>query len=66
MCGIAGIYARPGHRASPELLLTMAGELRHVRYQFVAPYVLDSSAFQETFGVRPTPTDEALRATLGA
>jgi hypothetical protein len=44
----------------------MAGELRHVRYQFVAPYVLDSSAFQETFGVRPTPVDEALRATLGA
>jgi len=29
MCGIAGIYARPGRSASPELLLTMAGELHH-------------------------------------
>ncbi|HXV57296.1 MAG TPA: asparagine synthase (glutamine-hydrolyzing) [Gaiellaceae bacterium] len=29
MCGIAGIYARPDTSASRELLLTMAGELRH-------------------------------------
>jgi asparagine synthase (glutamine-hydrolysing) len=29
VCGIAGIYARPGLLASPELLLAMAGELRH-------------------------------------
>ena len=29
MCGIAGIYARSGRHASPELLLAMAGELRH-------------------------------------
>ena len=29
MCGIAGIYARPGSAAPEELLLTMAGELRH-------------------------------------
>lgn len=29
MCGIAGTYARAGARARPELLLTMAGELRH-------------------------------------
>lgn len=29
MCGIAGIYARPDANASQELLLTMAGELRH-------------------------------------
>ena len=29
MCGIAGIYARPGSEARQELLLTMAGELRH-------------------------------------
>ncbi|MFD2354513.1 hypothetical protein ACFSTC_42430 [Nonomuraea ferruginea] len=37
------------------LFQPMIGELRHVRYQFVAPYVLDSSAFQRTFGVAPTP-----------
>jgi len=29
MCGLAGILEPPGERASPELLLTMAGELRH-------------------------------------
>jgi asparagine synthase (glutamine-hydrolysing) len=29
VCGIAGIYARPGLDASPELLLAMAGELQH-------------------------------------
>jgi nucleoside-diphosphate-sugar epimerase len=44
----------------------MLGEMRHVRYQFTDPYVLDSSAFQETFGVAPTPLDVALKATLDA
>jgi asparagine synthase (glutamine-hydrolysing) len=29
MCGLAGIYARPDHRPATELLLSMAGELRH-------------------------------------
>ncbi|HET9215184.1 MAG TPA: asparagine synthase (glutamine-hydrolyzing) [Gaiellaceae bacterium] len=29
MCGIAGIYSRPGVAAPPDLLLEMAGELRH-------------------------------------
>lgn len=48
------------------LVSPMVGELKHVRYQFVAPYELDSSAFQRTFGVAPTPMDEALKATLGA
>jgi nucleoside-diphosphate-sugar epimerase len=48
------------------LFTPMLGELRHVRYQFVAPYVLDSSAFQRTFGVEPTPIEQALKATLDA
>ncbi|HLU72430.1 MAG TPA: NAD-dependent epimerase/dehydratase family protein [Nonomuraea sp.] len=48
------------------LFSPMLGELRHIRYQFVAPYILDSSAFQQTFGVTPTPLDEALKATLDA
>lgn len=46
------------------LFSPMLGELKHVRYQFTAPYVLDSSAFQRTFGVEPTPIDQALKATL--
>ncbi len=44
----------------------MIGELRHTRYQFVAPFEVDSSAFTATFGVKPTPLDQALRTTLGA
>ncbi|MEU7740505.1 NAD-dependent epimerase/dehydratase family protein [Nonomuraea sp. NPDC049158] len=48
------------------LFSPMVRELKHVRYQFTAPYVLDSSAFQRTFGVAPTPIDEALAATLEA
>ncbi|NRQ38691.1 NAD-dependent epimerase/dehydratase family protein [Nonomuraea sp. NN258] len=46
------------------LFSPMVGELKHVRYQFTAPYVLDSTAFQRTFGVAPTPIDLALKATL--
>ncbi|MFB4277798.1 NAD-dependent epimerase/dehydratase family protein [Nonomuraea sp. MTCD27] len=46
------------------LFSPMIGEMRHIRYQFVAPYVLDSSAFQSTFGVAPTPIAQALKATL--
>jgi nucleoside-diphosphate-sugar epimerase len=48
------------------LFSPMIGELRHVRYQFTAPFVLDSSAFQSTFGDAPTPIEVALKATLDA
>jgi nucleoside-diphosphate-sugar epimerase len=48
------------------LFSPMIGELGHTRYQFTAPYELDSSAFQRTFGVAPTPMDLALKATLDA
>ncbi|MFG1686086.1 NAD-dependent epimerase/dehydratase family protein [Nonomuraea sp. NPDC049269] len=48
------------------LFSPMLRELKHIRYQFVAPYEMDSSAFQRTFGVAPTPIDEALAATLKA
>jgi nucleoside-diphosphate-sugar epimerase len=40
------------------------GELDEVRYQFEAPFVMDSSDFQTTFGVQPTPIPEALGATV--
>ncbi|WP_043640480.1 NAD-dependent epimerase/dehydratase family protein [Nonomuraea candida] len=46
------------------LFSPLAGELRHIRYQFTEPFVLDSSAFRRAFGVAPTPIDEALKATL--
>jgi nucleoside-diphosphate-sugar epimerase len=44
----------------------LARELRETQHQFRAPFVLDSSAAQETFGLVPTPTDEAVRLDLAA
>lgn len=72
---MAAILGRPAPRmvTLPWPVVQLAGlfnpmlsELKHVRFQFVAPYELDSSAFQRTFGVAPTPMDEALKATLTA
>ena len=39
-------------------------ELRETHYQFNAPFVLDSSAAQEVFGLRPTPYEDSLRQTI--
>ncbi len=39
----------------------MVKELRTTRYQFTAPFVIDSSATTEAFGLKPTPVDDALR-----
>jgi len=39
-------------------------EFAEVGYQFDRPFVVDSSAFETTFGIRPTPVDEALSATI--
>jgi nucleoside-diphosphate-sugar epimerase len=41
-------------------------ELRTTRYQFAAPFVVDSSATTATFGLEPSPMDERLRATGAA
>ena len=38
-------------------------ELRETEYQFTAPYVLDSSDIENTFGLTPTPWDEVCLAT---
>jgi nucleoside-diphosphate-sugar epimerase len=39
-------------------------ELAEVRYQFTAPFVMDSSAFTSTFGLAATPLDQAAAATV--
>ena len=39
-------------------------ELEEVRYQFERPFVVDSSAYQATFGARPIPINDALAATV--
>lgn len=41
-------------------------ELRETTYQFDRPYVLDSSATQQAFGIEPTALEEALAETLRA
>jgi len=43
------------------LFNAMVKELRTTRYQFARPFVLDSSATTETFGLTPVPLEDALR-----
>ncbi|QIG42662.1 NAD-dependent epimerase/dehydratase family protein [Nocardioides anomalus] len=57
-------------RAVPHAVLAVGGvlvpmlrELRETEYQFARPYVLDSSAIRERFGLSPTPWEEVCRAT---
>lgn len=46
------------------LVVPILRELKKTRYQFDRPFIVDSSAFETTFGVKPTPLDEALEATI--
>lgn len=48
------------------LVNPMARELRETQHQFRRPFVLDSSAAQRTFGLVPTPIEEAVRIDLEA
>jgi len=41
----------------------MARAVRETQYQFRKPFVLDSTAATEAFGIRPAPLDDALRET---
>jgi nucleoside-diphosphate-sugar epimerase len=45
------------------VVVPVVHELAEVRYQFDRPFVTNSSACQETFGVKPTPATAALAAT---
>ncbi|TDC69312.1 NAD-dependent epimerase/dehydratase family protein [Actinomadura sp. GC306] len=70
LCEIAGAPA-PRFATLPRplfhalgLVSPMMRELRSTRYQFDRPYVLDSSAFETTFGTAPTPLDDALRTVI--
>jgi nucleoside-diphosphate-sugar epimerase len=44
------------------LFVPVVRELRTTRYQFAAPFVVDTSVTEQTFGLRPTELDAALRA----
>ena len=42
----------------------MARGVRETQYQFQKPFVLDSTAAMEAFGINPAPLDDALRETI--
>ena len=67
--------ASPGARNSVMSATTMrvgalfnsaARETFELAYQYTAPYVFDSSAFETHFGLGPTPIADGIAATLGA
>lgn len=72
VCRLAKVR-NPGVKALPRSLLRVAGlvspmirELWHTEYQFTRPFIVDSSAFESTFDIAPTPLDKALTATIAA
>lgn len=46
------------------LVSPLMRELRETEYQFRADFVMDSSAAQATFGLKPTPWEEIVAATV--
>ncbi|MCA9634966.1 MAG: NAD-dependent epimerase/dehydratase family protein [Myxococcales bacterium] len=48
------------------LVSSLMAAIGEMNYQFEIPYVLDDGDFCRTFGVAPTPLDEAIAATLAA
>lgn len=48
------------------LVVPLLGALRETRHQFERPFVLDSTAAQSRFGLRPTPLREAISRTVAA
>jgi nucleoside-diphosphate-sugar epimerase len=74
---VASAYAQmagapePRLRRMPNLVLRAAGlfspearEFVKVRYQFERPFIIDSSAAEKAFDLRPSSVDEALRSML--
>jgi nucleoside-diphosphate-sugar epimerase len=46
------------------LVIPELRELWELRYEFEKPFVVDSSRFEQTFGMRATPLAEAIRETV--
>lgn len=68
----AGGWREPKVSGMPAGLLRTMGlvsplmrEIAALSYQWTRPYVLDSSAAQQHFGIAPTPWDEVCRRTAG-
>jgi nucleoside-diphosphate-sugar epimerase len=70
---LASVGQRPVTvKAYPRLAMRAAGlfdsqlrELKETEYQFVRPFVMDSSAITAELGLAPTPWDEVCRRTAG-
>jgi nucleoside-diphosphate-sugar epimerase len=70
LCRVAGVppvpvstLPRPVMRAAG-LVSPVMRELQEVAYQFERPFVLDSTAAQETFGLAPTPWEDVLAGVV--
>lgn len=71
LAAAAGLERPPTVRRVPAAVLRAAGlfsvqlrELQETRYQFDRPFVIDSSAAEEAFGLEPTSVEEAAKATV--
>jgi nucleoside-diphosphate-sugar epimerase len=69
-CALAGAGA-PRLSTMPQFVLRLGGmanplvrELRETQYQFRRPFVMDSRAATEAFGIAPTPVEESLAETV--
>ncbi len=71
LCRISGVAPVTVRRMSPvvvrsaALFVPLLRELPEVMHQHTRPWVMDSSAAQETFGLHPSDWDEVLRRHLG-
>ena len=72
LAAVAGVPA-PAVSAYPAWLMSAMGmvnpmirELKETNYQFESPFVLDSSAAEGHFGIKPTPWDQVLAATVAS
>jgi hypothetical protein len=72
LCRVAGVDP-VRVREYPRLLIRGMGlfnpvmrELPEVAYQFEDPFVLDSTAAQQTFGLAPTPWDSVLASLIAS
>jgi nucleoside-diphosphate-sugar epimerase len=67
---VAGVPAPRLSRVSKPMLylaglfVPPAREMIEMTYEFEEPYLLDSSKFEQAFGIGPTPLEEALAATV--
>ena len=65
------MQAEPNYMVIPSWLLGVMGifkplmrELQEMSYQYDRDYLFDSSKFENKFGIKPTPAEEAVKQTI--